>query len=93
MQPDRDLGYNWTMSKQRCSAKRYGFKRGKFGTHNCGRLAKGVVETHVGMTEHHPCCGDTGCVRWISGGYPATYRGTGRVKSLSVDAAPDSDPE
>jgi hypothetical protein len=60
--------------KQRCEGKRRGFQRGAFGVFKCMRNAKGSVETRVGFTERHPCCGDDQCISSISAGYPAEWK-------------------
>ena len=48
-------------TKQKCEGKRRGYHRGSFGEFKCQRQAKGTVETQVGVTRHHGCCGDDQC--------------------------------
>ena len=62
------------MIKHRCEGRRRGFKRGTWGVHPCGRLAKGTITTNVGFSERHYACGDDECHRSISGGYPSPYK-------------------
>lgn len=47
---------------------------------NCLRHAKGTVETRVGFTERHPCCGDEECISSIAKGYPAEWKAWEKVK-------------
>ena len=60
-------------TKQKCEGKRRGYHRGSFGEFKCQRQAKGTVETRVGFTKHHGCCGDDQCYGSIAAGYPAKY--------------------
>jgi hypothetical protein len=60
-------------TKQKCEGKRRGFRRGAYGMFKCMRAAKGTVETQVGFTKHHGCCGDDQCYGSIAAGYPAKY--------------------
>lgn len=61
------------MATTKCKGKRRGFRKGAFGTFGCTRAAKGEVETQVGFTERHPCCGSEECISSIRNGYPASW--------------------
>lgn len=41
------------------------------GTYKCGRVARFVFETRVGLSRTHYVCADTECFHSIAGGYPA----------------------
>ena len=55
----------------RCEGKRRMWRGRTLGTFKCGRKAKYVFETRVGLTRNHYTCGDDECVRSITAGYPA----------------------
>lgn len=60
-------------TKQKCEGKRRGYQRGSFGEFKCQRDAKGTVETNVGFSKRHGCCGDDQCYGSIAAGYPAQW--------------------
>jgi hypothetical protein len=64
-------------NKRRCQGKRRGFRaRGNScvaGIFRCMRKATGIIETHMGFTEHRYVCDDEECFRSITGGYPANF--------------------
>lgn len=62
-------------SKQRCQGKRR-MQRGRtFGTYKCGRVARYVFQTYVGLSRSHYTCGDDECTASLTHGYGANnYR-------------------
>lgn len=42
----------------------------RLGDYACGRVARYVFETRVGLTRTHRTCGDDDCVRSLTQGYP-----------------------
>lgn len=58
-------------SKQRCQGKRRKQRGPVFGTFACGRNAKWVFQTYVGLTRTHYVCDDSDCMRSITSGYRA----------------------
>lgn len=61
------------MKAARCSGSRRQFRRSRLGVFRCLRQAQGTVETRVGLTQRHPCCGDPDCYASLARGYPAQY--------------------
>ena len=55
----------------RCEGRRRMWRGHTLGTFKCGRKAKYVFETYVGLTRSHVVCGDDECVRSITHGYGA----------------------
>lgn len=58
------------MSK-RCEGKRRMWRGHRLGTYACGRTARFVFQTYVGLTRTHYVCGDDECTRSITVGYTA----------------------
>jgi hypothetical protein len=56
----------------RCEGRRRKQRGHVFGTFACGRKARFVFQTYVGLSRtHYVCGGDDGCVGSITSGYPA----------------------
>jgi hypothetical protein len=60
-----------TKTTTRCGGKRRMWRRHTLGTYKCGRKAKFVFQTYVGLCNTHYTCGDDECVRSLTSGYPA----------------------
>ena len=56
---------------RRCEGKRRMWRGNRLGNYKCGRKAKFVFETYVGLSRSHYVCGDEECVRSITDGYGA----------------------
>lgn len=54
---------------RRCEGSRRMMRRGVLGTFKCGRKARFVFESYVGLCTTHYTCGDDQCVRSITA-YP-----------------------
>ena len=59
----------------RCEGKRRMWRGNRLGDYKCGRKAKFVFQTYVGLSRSHYVCGDRDCVASITNGYsPNNWR-------------------
>lgn len=57
---------------KRCEGKRHMWRGNKLGTFKCGRKARWVLTTSVGLSRTHYSCGDAECDLSVTQGYPAS---------------------
>lgn len=58
-------------TKKKCQGKRHKQRGHVFGTFACGRTAKWVFQTYVGLSRSHYVCDDPECMGSITHGYGA----------------------
>lgn len=57
---------------RRCQGRRRMWRGHTLGLYACGRKARYVFQSYVGLcTTHYVCDGDDGCLASITSGYPA----------------------
>lgn len=60
------------MTSKRCEGTRRMWRGNRLGDFKCGRVARYVFQTYVGLSRtHYVCAGDDGCMGSLTGGYPA----------------------